>query len=85
MEPTLTELLLSGARLMLIGMGIVYLFLALLVWIIGLTARLLHRDEPPEPAHGLALHGLAPEATVESDDAEIVAAIATAIHRYQNP
>ena len=46
MEPSLSELLLPGLKLMLIGMGIVYLFLALLVWIIGVTARLVGTMSP---------------------------------------
>lgn len=83
MASPLAELLLSGVKLMLIGMGIVYLFLALLVWIIGITAKLLHRAEQSEPGLPSALHH-APEAVVESDDAEIVAAIGAAIQRYQN-
>jgi len=43
MELPITELLLSGVQLMLMGMTIVYLFLALLVWIIGVTAGLVRR------------------------------------------
>ena len=38
MESSIGELVLSGVKLMVIGMGIVYLFLALLVWVIGVTS-----------------------------------------------
>ena len=48
MEPSLSDFLLPGLKLMIIGMGIVYLFLALLVWIIGVTARLVG-TMAPEP------------------------------------
>ncbi len=79
MESSLPELLLSGIKLMLIGMGIVYLFLALLVWIIGITHKLLNRYTPePEPIPMWAAQGFD-----EQNDAEIVAAIAAALHRYR--
>jgi oxaloacetate decarboxylase gamma subunit len=81
MESSLTEMLVAGAKLMLIGMGIVYLFLALLVWIIGLTARLLQQYSPePEVLPGLPGIGKQPE----SDEADVVAAIAAAVHRYRS-
>jgi oxaloacetate decarboxylase gamma subunit len=70
MEPSLSELLLPGVKLMLIGMGIVFLFLALLVWVIGVTARLVNLYNPPvqeTPRTGLA---------VETEEAERVAVIA---------
>ena len=79
MEPSLPELLLSGIKLMLIGMCIVYLFLALLVWIIGMTHRLLSRHTPePEPAPAR------PYGLDEPDEAEIVAVIGAALHRRRN-
>ncbi|WP_267313391.1 OadG family protein [Methylococcus geothermalis] len=69
---------------MLIGMTIVFLFLALLVGVIHATSRLLGRYSPEEPIV------LKPASTVPvrnvggEDEAEIVAAITAAIHRYQN-
>lgn len=44
MEASVPQLLLSGLKLMLVGMAIVYLFLALLVGVIGIAARLLDRS-----------------------------------------
>lgn len=85
MEPSIGELVLSGIKLMFIGMGIVYLFLALLVWIIGSTARLIQRWSPETmavlPSAYSAQH-LAGGAEV--GDAELVAAISAAIHHHQN-
>lgn len=49
MESSLSELLFAGIRLMFIGMTIVFLFLALLVWVIGVSSRLLNRYSPEEP------------------------------------
>jgi oxaloacetate decarboxylase gamma subunit len=83
MEYSLAELLVSGFKLMLIGMTIVYLFLVLLVWIIGITSKLINRYVPePEPEHAPSASVLAPD--VEPNQSEIVAAITAAIHRYQN-
>ncbi|SMF95217.1 oxaloacetate decarboxylase, gamma subunit [Methylomagnum ishizawai] len=79
MEPSLPELLLSGAKLMLIGMGIVYLFLALLVWIIGMTHKLLNRYTP-EPGPARSSLGLG-----EAEEDEVVAVIGAALHRYRHP
>lgn len=81
MEPTLAELLMSGGKLMLIGMGIVYLFLALLVWIIGITHKLLQHYNP-EPEIRTVRSGPGPEP--EPGEAEAVAAIAAALHRFRN-
>ncbi|BBA33385.1 probable oxaloacetate decarboxylase gamma chain [Methylocaldum marinum] len=83
MEYSLAELLLSGFKLMLIGMTIVYLFLVLLVWTIGITSKLINRYVPePEPEHAPGSSVPAPD--VESDQSEIIAVITAAIHRYQN-
>lgn len=81
MESSLTESLLAGSKLMLIGMSIVFLFLALLVWIIGVTSKLLH-GYIPEPEPGPMRPGYGSGA--EPEDAEVVAAIGAAIHRYRN-
>jgi oxaloacetate decarboxylase gamma subunit len=81
MEPTLAELLLAGGKLMAIGMGIVYLFLLLLVWIIGITSKLL-QNYNPEPEVPAALSGAVKEAV--AGEADVVAAIVAAIHRFRN-
>ncbi len=81
MDSSIAEMLLAGVKLMLIGMGIVFLFLALLVAIIGLTARLLQRSSPePELLSGLPRPG----SEIEAGDAEVVAVIAAALHRLRN-
>lgn len=76
MEPSLSELLLPGLKLMLIGMGIVYLFLALLVWIIGVTARLVGTMSPAPTEHTKRS-----SLEVEKEEAELVAVIAAAVER----
>jgi oxaloacetate decarboxylase gamma subunit len=82
MDSSIGELIVSGVELMFIGMGIVYTFLALLVWVIGVTSRLLLRYSPEQPAHLPA--SAAPQGVGPGNDAEIVAAIAAAIRRYRN-
>jgi len=66
---------------MLIGMGIVFLFLALLVWVIGVTSKLIQRFSPEPPTHLPHPVSLAAEG---EDDAELVAAISAAIHFHQS-
>ena len=75
MEASMTELLLSGLKLMLIGMGIVFLFLALLVWIINVTARLVNTFQPVPDESGASKGG------VEIDEAELIAVISAAVRR----
>jgi len=82
MEPSTSELLFSGIKLMFIGMTIVYLFLALLVWVINVTAGLIQRYSPEVPAHlqPPAEGGVSSSETVRR---EVIAAISAAIHQYQ--
>lgn len=85
MDSSIGELLLSGAKLMLVGMGIVYLFLALLVWVIGTTSKLIHRF-----SHEPSVYPPVPDGTVvqaesaDGFDAELVAMISAAIHHYES-
>ena len=66
---------------MLIGMGIVYLFLALLVWIIGITHRLI-RDSAAEEIEPVPARAATADETGTVTDAELVAVIAAALRRY---
>lgn len=82
MDSELAPLLLSGVNLMLIGMGIVFSFLLLLVWIIQRTHQLLRRWEPqdvPMPDEPAAL-----PSTTGVEDAAIVAAIVAAVHQHEH-
>ncbi|MGR9087811.1 MAG: OadG family protein [Gammaproteobacteria bacterium] len=72
----MTELMSSGVELMLVGMGIVYLFLAMLVIAISLMSSFLQRFFPEETT-ALKLK------TGETDKATI-AAISAAVHHYRN-
>jgi len=71
----MTELMSSGVQLMLVGMCIVYLFLALLVVAISIMTSLVRRFFPEEPPVSKNVKsGL---------DANTIAAITAAVHQYQ--
>jgi oxaloacetate decarboxylase gamma subunit len=71
----MTELMSSGVELMLIGMGIVYLFLALLVVAINLMSSLVQRFFPEDLPAAKIVSGVVDESTI--------AAITAAVHRYR--
>lgn len=73
----MSELLNAGLELMFVGMGIVYLFLALLVVAVRAMSYVLRRYFPETPAVVPHL----PAASVV--DSGITAAIAAALHRYR--
>lgn len=73
-----TALLFESLRLMLIGMGIVFSFLLLLVGILRLMSWAALRLAPP-PQTELATPSTAPP----SDDGPPIAVIAAAIARYR--
>lgn len=69
---TITALLVSGVELMLVGMGIVFLFLAMLIGAIRVMANLVER--------------FFPEVSVIIEkpvDSSHVAAISAAVHQYR--
>ena len=71
----MNELLSSGIELMLIGMTIVFGFLAMLIVAIKGMAALIERFFPDMPVNfGMSQHG---------DDPGIIAAIAAAVHQYR--
>lgn len=72
----MTELMNSGIELMLIGMGIVFLFLAMLVVAINIMSSLVQRFFP-EPA-------ATPMPVVSNISKSMVAAISVAVHQYRN-
>ncbi|MCE8033057.1 sodium pump decarboxylase subunit gamma [Billgrantia tianxiuensis] len=73
------QLLLDGLALMGVGMGFVFVFLTLLVLVTTLMSWVVCRlapATPPAPAPVSKPSGRA-------DDAELMAAITAAIHRYR--
>lgn len=72
----MNELLTSGIELMLIGMGIVYAFLAMLIVAVNLMSTLVRRYFPEMPPK------FDPPIVVGADKA-VVAAITAAVHQYR--
>jgi len=74
----MTELMSSGVELMFAGMGIVFLFLAMLVVAINIMSSFVQRLFPDAPALPVA-------ASVSGGiDKSIVAAITAAVHQYRS-
>ena len=77
----LSEMLMSGAELMVLGMGMVYLFLAMLILVMQGMSRLAARltpetDGTPAPQPLPVRSG--------ANDPRLVAAIAAAVGRYRS-
>ncbi|MBE0487867.1 MAG: OadG family protein [Halomonas sp.] len=75
------ELLEEGLTLMALGMGFVFVFLTVLVMTITLMSLLLRRFAP-EPVEQAATGAARPPAPAQQD-AELMAVIGAALHRYR--
>jgi oxaloacetate decarboxylase gamma subunit len=74
----MTELIMSGVELMIVGMGIVYLFLTMLVFAINLMSFIVRRFFPEISRPANPLPPVAP-----GIDKKTVAAITASIHQYR--
>jgi oxaloacetate decarboxylase gamma subunit len=72
----MAELMSSGVELMVVGMGIVFLFLAVLVVSINTMSSLIQRFFPEEPK--------AVKVVKLEPDKATVAAISAAVHQYRS-
>ena len=77
----LTNLLLEGVNLMLIGMGMVFVFLAMLVLVMTGMSRFA-RMVSPEEQEPVGMPAQIPLPT--DDEQQIVAVISAAISRYRS-
>ena len=68
----MNELLSSGIELMLVGMGIVFTFLGMLVLFINGMSTLIQRFFPENPV-----------VIQQGDDPRMIAAISAAVHQYR--
>ena len=73
-------MIVEGLKLMLIGMGTVFLFLNLLYLAIAISGRLVLKYLPEPPPELLATKKAKP---VGSVDADVIAAISAAISQYR--
>jgi oxaloacetate decarboxylase gamma subunit len=77
------ELITQGVELMLLGMGMVFFILSLLIFILKGTSALIHKYAPHiEPLISLPQSHSIPEKPVT--DPELLTAISIAIHRYRS-
>ncbi len=76
----MNEMMSSGVELMLIGMGIVFAFLALLIVMVNIMTAVIQRFFPEDP-----MLDVSPvSASTSHTDAGIIAAISAAIHQYRS-
>lgn len=76
----MNEMMSSGIDLMLLGMGIVFAFLALLIVMVNFMTFIIQRFFPEEPVTIVT----PPSATTSHTDAGVIAAISAAVHQYRN-
>lgn len=79
---TPSQLLLEGVELMLMGMGSVFFFLALLILAIRLMARAIERFVPAPPMRA-ATAPLAAKVTGHEPEPDVLAAIQSAILQHR--
>lgn len=77
----MTELMSSGLELMFAGMGIVFLFLAMLVGAINLMSAVVQRYFPEAPVTSISIPVAQNNAAT---DKSYIAAITAAVHQYRN-
>ena len=76
----MTEMMGSGVELMLIGMGIVFAFLTMLVVLVNIMSLMIQRFFPEVPVTAAT----PASALTSHTDASIIAAISAAVHQYRN-
>ena len=78
----MTELMSRGIELMLVGMGIVFLFLTMLVVAINIMSAVVQRLFPDAPASAAATANTM--VAVGGIDKSISAAITAAVHQHRS-
>jgi len=71
----------NGVELMFIGMGIVFVFLAMLIVAVTMMSWVINRFFPDPQGE---TDSLPPTGPGKKDDQDTVAAISAAIHRYRS-
>ena len=80
-----TDMLMSGLSLMVVGMGIVFIFLLVLVFVMKGMSKLASLLEPKEAGNALSPQsspGVGGDAVIRGD---LIAVIGAAIARYRAP
>ena len=71
----MNEMMSTGLEIMLVGMGTVFLFLAMLVVTVNIMAGIVQRFLSQEMSEPAQVHNI---------DPNVIAAISTAVHHYRN-
>jgi oxaloacetate decarboxylase gamma subunit len=71
----MNEMMSAGVEIMLVGMGTVFLFLAMLIVAVNLMSKTIQRFSSQEISNPVFEHQI---------DPSIIAAISTAVHHYRN-
>lgn len=71
----MNEIMSSGLEIMLVGMGTVFLFLAMLIVAVNIMSAIIQR---------FFSHKMTTSPSVSDIEPNIVAAISTAVHQYRN-
>jgi len=90
-----SSLLNEGATLMLFGMGFVFIFLTLLVFVTTLMSRVITRyeknvgvlpeDGVPSPTAVIPRHGpIAPPSNAHQVDKNLISVLTAAVHEYRS-
>ncbi len=76
----MNEMMSSGIELMLLGMGIVFAFLALLIVMVNIMTSVIQHFFPETPVTIVT----PPSASTSHTEAGTIAAISAAVHQYRN-
>ncbi|MCK5829029.1 MAG: OadG family protein [Methylococcales bacterium] len=76
----MNEMMNSGVELMLIGMGIVFAFLALLIVMVNIMTAVIQRFFPEDSVLDVSPM----TAPTSHTEAGVIAAISAALHQYRN-
>lgn len=76
----MNEMMSSGVELMMIGMVIVFAFLAMLIVMVNIMTTVIQRFFPEDPMLDVS----AVSASTSHTEAGVIAAISAAVHQYRN-
>ncbi len=76
-----TNLVIESLKFMVLGMGIVYILLSLIVFLTTIQAKLVAKYFPDKPSGGAV--GAKSSTGASSDDGAVVAAIVAAVTKYK--
>ena len=76
-----TNLVIESLKFMVLGMGIVYILLALIVFLTTLQAKIVAKYFPDKPKESVGVKSSTTASS--SDDGAVVAAIVAAVTKYK--